>query len=84
MIKSRRLRWAGHVARVEENRSGFQILTGKSTGRKTVGRPMRTWEDNFRRDPKEIGVNTRNWTDSTQDMDYWRALANVALNLQIP
>ena len=59
MIKSRRLRWAYYVARMEEGRSVFKNLTGKPTGR-----PRRRWEDNIGRDLKEIGINTRDWVDS--------------------
>ena len=50
MIKSRRLRWAGHVARMEEGRSGLKILTGKPIGNRPLGRPRRRWEDNIRMD----------------------------------
>ena len=64
MIKSRRLRWAGHVARMKEPRSAFKILTGTSTGKRPLVRSRRRWEDNMRMDPKEIGINTRNWVDS--------------------
>ena len=53
MIKSRRLRWAGHLARMEESRSAFNILTGKPTGKRTLGRPRRRWEDNIRMDLEE-------------------------------
>ena len=60
VIKSRRLRWAGHVAKMEESRSAFKILTGKPTGKRPLGRPRRRWEDNIRTDLKEIGINTRN------------------------
>ena len=60
VIKSRRLRWAGHVARMEEGRSAFKILTGKSTGKRPLGRPRRRWEDNIRVDLKEIGINAGN------------------------
>jgi hypothetical protein len=56
VIKSRRLRWAGHVARMEEGRSSFKILTGKPT----LGRPRRRWEDNIRMDLEEIGINAGN------------------------
>ena len=64
MIKSRRLRWAGHVARMEVGRSAFKILTGKPTGRRPLGRPRRRWEDNIRIDLEEIGINAGNWVDS--------------------
>jgi hypothetical protein len=80
MIKSRRLRWARHVARMEEGRSSFKILTGKPTGK----RPRRRWEDNIRMDLQEIDINAGNWVDSSQDRDYWRALVNAALDLRVP
>ena len=76
MIKSRRLRWAGHVDRMEKSRSAFKMLTGKPTGKRPLGRPRRRWED-----LEEIGVNAGNWVNSAQDRDYWRAFMNVALNL---
>ena len=57
VIKSRRMRWAGHVARMEEGRSAFKILTDKPTGKRTLGRPWRSWEDNVRIDFNEIYVN---------------------------
>ena len=84
MIKSRRLRWAGHVARMEEGRSAFKILTGKPTGKRPLGRPRRRWEDNIRMDLEKICINARNWVDSAQDRDYWRALVNAELNLRTP
>ena len=63
MIRSRRLRWAVHVARMEEGRTAFKILTGTFAGNAPLGRPRRRWEDNIRMDLKEIGINTRNWVD---------------------
>ena len=83
-IKARRVRWAGHVARMEEGRSAFKILTDKPTGKRLLGRPRRRWEDNIRMDLEEIGINARNWVDSAQDRNYWRALVNAALNLRVP
>ena len=79
VIKSSRLRWAGHVARMEEGRSAFKILTGKPTGKIPLGRPRHRWEDNIRMDLEEISTNAINWVDSAQDRDYWRALVNAAL-----
>ena len=64
-LKSRRLRYAGHVARMEEGRSAFKILTGK----RPIGRPRRRWEGNIRIHLKEIGINMRNWVDLTQDRE---------------
>ena len=84
VIKSRRLRWAGHVARMKEGSSAFKIVTGKPTGKRPLGRPMRRWKDNSRMDLEEIVVNAGNWVDSAQDRNYWRALVNAALNLRVP
>ena len=69
------MRWAGHVARMEE---------GKPTGKRPLGRPRRRWEDDIRMDLKEITINIRNWVDSAQDQDYWRPLVKAALNLRVP
>ena len=80
VINSRRLRWTGHVARMEEGRRVFKILTEK----RPLGRPRHRWEENIRMDLKEIGINMMNWVDLAQDKGYWRALVNVALNLQVP
>ena len=82
VIKSRRLRWAGHVARMEEGRSAFKILTGKPTGERPLGRSMRRWEDNIRMDLEEIGLKPGNWVNSGQDWNYSGALVNAALNLR--
>ena len=84
VIKSRRLRWAGYVARMEEGRSAFKLLTGKLTGKRPLGRLRRRWEDNIRMDLEEIGINAGNWVDSAQDRHYWRVLVNAALNLRVP
>ena len=67
VLKSRKLRCAGHVARMEEGRSAFKILTGKPTGKRPLGRPWRRWEDNIRMDLEEIGINAGNWVDSAQE-----------------
>ena len=64
VIKSRILRRAGHVARMEEGRSAFKILTSKPTGKRPWGRPRSRWEDNIRMDLEEIGINAGNWVDS--------------------
>ena len=61
MIKSRRLRWAGHVARMEEGRRAFTILTGTPAGKRPLGRPRHGWEYNIRMDLKKMGINMRNW-----------------------
>ena len=84
VIKSRRLRWAGHVARMEEGRSAFKILTGKPTGKRPLGRLKHRWKDNIRMDIEKMGINAGNLVDLAQDRDYWRALVNAALNLWVP
>ena len=71
VIKSTRLRWAGHV-------------TGTPAGKRLSGRLRRRWEDNIRMNLKGIVINSRNWVDLTQDRDYWRALVNATLNLRVP
>ena len=83
-IKSIRLRWAGHVARMEEGRSAFKILTDKPTVKRRLGRSRRRCEDNIRMDLEEIGINAGNWVDSAQDRNYWRAIVNSALNFRVP
>ena len=68
---------------MEGGRRAFKIRTGTPAGNKPLGRPRRRWEDNIRMDLKEIGINTRNWVDTAEYRDYWRALVNAALNLRI-
>ena len=58
-------------------RGDFKILTDKPTGKRLLGRPRRRWEDNIRMDLKEIGINTRTWTDLAQNRNYWTALVNA-------
>ena len=82
VIKSRRLRWAVHVARMEEGRSPFKMLIGKPKRKRPLGRPRRRWEDNIRMDLEGIRINAGNWVDSAQNWNYWRALVNAALNLR--
>ena len=83
VIKSRRLRWAGHVAKMEEGGTSFKILTGKPTVKRHLGRPRRRWEDNIRMNLEKISVNAWNWVDSAQDIKYCRALVNATLNLRV-
>jgi len=71
MIESKMLRWTGHVTQIKESKGAFKMLTVKSTEKGDLKRPSRRWEDNFRIDLKETGINTRNCIDLSQDMDYW-------------
>ena len=66
-----------------EGRSAFKMLTGTPAGKRPLGRPRRSWEDNIRMDLKGMGINTTNWVDSAQDRGYWRAIVSAALNLRV-
>jgi hypothetical protein len=79
MIKPRRTRWAGHVARMVEKRYAYRVSVGKSEGRKSLGRPRCRWVD-----LREIGWDGMDWIGLAQDMDPWRALVNTLMNLQAP
>jgi transcription termination factor 2 len=74
MIKSRRMRWAGHVARMGDTRNAYRILVGKSEGKRPLGRPRRKWVDNIKMDLGEIGWDGVDWIELAQDRDQWRAL----------
>ena len=83
MIRARILRWGSLVARMEEGRSAFKIVTATPEGKRSLGRPRRRWEDNIRMDLKEIGINTRICVDSALNRDYWRDIVNATLNLLV-
>ncbi|KAJ4439272.1 hypothetical protein ANN_07392 [Periplaneta americana] len=72
-IKSRRLRWAGHVARMGESRNAYGVLVGRPEGKRPLGRPRRRWEDNIKMDLREVGYDDRDWINLAQDRDQWRA-----------
>jgi hypothetical protein len=84
IIKARRMRWAGHVARMGENRNAYRLLVGKPEGRRQLGRPRRRWLDNIKMDLVEVGWGDVDWIGLAQDRDRWRALVNLVLNLQVP
>jgi hypothetical protein len=77
MIKSRRMRWAGHVARMGETRNAYRILVGKPEEKRPLGRPRRRWVDNIMIDLREIGWDGIDWIDLAEDRDQWRALVNT-------
>jgi hypothetical protein len=83
IIKSRRMRWAGHVARMEEKRNEYRILMGKQEGKRPLGRPRRRWEANINMDLREIGWGGMDSIDLAQDRDQWRALVNTVMNLRV-
>jgi hypothetical protein len=84
MIKSRRMRWAWHVARMGETRNAYRILVGNPEGRRPLGRPRRRWVDDIKMDLREIGWDGVDWVDLAQDRDQWRALVNTVINLRVP
>jgi hypothetical protein len=84
IIKSRRMRWAGHVARMGEKRNVYRLLVGKPEGKKLLGRPRRRWIHNIKKDLLEIGVSVVDWIGLAQDRYRWRALVNSVMNLRIP
>ena len=84
MIKSRKMTWAGHVARMGEERGVFRLLVGKPEGRRPLGRPMRSWVDNIRTDLQEVGCGYMDWIGLAQDRDRWRKLVSALMNLRVP
>jgi len=84
VIKSRRIRWAGHVARMGEWRGICRVLVGKPEGRRLLGRPRYRWVDNIRMDLQEVGCGGMDWIELTQDRNRWQALVNAVMNLWVP
>ena len=83
MVKSRRLRWAGHVARMEEGRGVHKILVGKPEGKRPLGRPRRRWEDNIKVDLDEVRRGCVDWMELAEDRDRWRALVSMVMNFRV-
>jgi hypothetical protein len=84
MIKSKIMRWAGHVARMEDKRKTYMILVGKPEGKRPLGRPRYRWVDNITMDLREMGWGGMDWIDLAQDRDQWRALENMVINHRVP
>jgi hypothetical protein len=84
VIKSRRVRWAGHVARMGEERGVYRVLVGRPKGKRPLGKPRRMWEDNIKMDLREIGIDGTNWIQLAQDRVQWRAFVNTVMNLRFP
>jgi hypothetical protein len=83
LVKSRRMRWAGHVARMGEERKVYKVSVGKSEGKRPLGRPRRRWEDGIRMDLREIGLGCVDWIRLAQDRDRWRAVVSAVMNLRV-
>ena len=84
VIKSRRMRWAGHVARMGEERVVYRFLVGKPEGRRPLGRPRCRWVDNIGMDLHEVGCGYVNWIRLAQDRERWRTLVSAVMNLRVP
>jgi hypothetical protein len=84
VIKSRRMRWAGHIARMVEGRGVYRVLVGKPEGRRPLGRLRLRWEDNIRMDFREVGCGCVDWMELAQDRERWLALVSSVMNLWVP
>jgi len=84
VIKSRRMRWAGHVARMGEERGAYRVLVGKSEGKRPLGRPRRRWVDNVRMDLQEVECGYVDWIGLAQDRERWRTLVSAVMSLRVP
>ena len=80
VIKSRRMRWAEHVARMEEGRGVHKVLVGKPDGKRQLGRPRCRWENNIKMDLQEVGRGCGDWMQLAKDRDRWRALVSTVMN----
>jgi hypothetical protein len=84
VVKSRRMRWAGHVAHMVEERGVHRVLVGKPEGKRPWGRPRHRWEDNIKMDLKEVGGVCGDWMELAQDRNKWRALVSMVKNFRVP
>jgi len=84
VIKSRKMRWAGHVAHMGEERGVYRVLVGKLEGKRPLGRPSHRWVDNIRMYLQEVGCGHVNWIGLAQDTDMWRTLVSAVMNLRVP
>ena len=84
VIKSRRMRWAGHVARMGEGRGVHKVLVGKPEGKRPLRRPRCRWDDNIKMDLQEGGTGCGDWMELAQDRDRWRSLVSRVMNFRVP
>jgi len=84
VVKSRTMRWAGHVVHMGEGRGVHRVLMGKPEVKRPLGRPRRRWEDIIKMDLQEVGGGCGNWMELAQDRDRWRALVSTVMNLRVP
>jgi len=84
VIKCRRMRWAGHVARMSDERGVYRVLVGKPEGKRPLGKSRSRWVNNIRMDPQELGCGYMDWIGLGQDRDRWRTLVSAVMNLRVP
>jgi hypothetical protein len=84
VIKSRRMRWVGHVARMGEGSGVYRVLVGRFEGKRPLGRPRRRWEDNIKPDLSETEIDGTNWIQLAQDRFQWRVVVIAVMNLRFP
>jgi len=84
VIKSRRMRWAGNVARMCEEKGVYSVLVGKPEGMRPLGRPRHRWVDNIKMDLQEVGCGYMDWIGLAHDRDRWRTLVSAVMNLRVP
>jgi hypothetical protein len=85
VVKSRRMRWAGHVARMGENRGVYRVLVGKPEGKRLLGKPRRRWEDNIKMGLQDVGGGGRgDWTELAHDRDRLRTLVGTVRDFRVP
>ena len=84
VVKSRPMRWAGHVARMGKDRGVHRVLVEKPEGKRPLGRPRLRWEDNIKMDLQEVGGGRGDWMELAQDRDWWRALVRTVRDFRVP
>ena len=83
VVNSRRMRWAGNVARMGEERGVYRVFVGKPEGKRPLGRPRRRWDNDIKMDLHEVGYGVMDWTELAQDRDRWWALVKALMNLRV-
>jgi hypothetical protein len=84
VVKSRRMRWTGHVVRMGEERGVHRVLVGRPEGKRPLGRPRLRWEENIKMDLQEVGGGRGDWMELAQDRDGWRALVSTVRDFRVP
>jgi hypothetical protein len=83
-MKSKRMGWAEHIARVREGRRVYRVWVGNPEGKRPLGRSRRRWGDNIKADTQEVGCSGTDWIELAQDRDRWRAHVNAVMDLRVP